>query len=323
MDIFTAVMKEADRLAKDLPGTFVKLTPNKYLIAGDRVYGVLPCSYTEAHAVIKKKQGAVGRLYKSPVVLVQWLCNKPYDTVIKELEAQKVLDEGDPGTADPFLSLFREADGKVKAAHKNFLEGNPPLSKVVRKETQCGCSEMGFDLLRMYTESFKNTPESEFGEMVKKLLQEQYPAATVLSVPVEDWAKLKEKLATEDHLCSKIEISQETAGAANYGQAPTEVALRHNEGKPRLFFLHTAPHAVEGAARVMAFGAEKYDLHNWKKGLKYTAQADSLLRHLEAFLNGEAIDKDSGLPHVDHVLVNALFLAETTRIRPEMDDRGV
>lgn len=69
-----------------------------------------------------------------------------------------------------------------------------------------------------------------------------------------------------------------------------------------------------------AYGAAKYGLHNWKKGLHVRDVASSLLRHLTAFLNGEDIDEESGLSHTGAIAWNALMLSEMYR-RPDMDDR--
>lgn len=100
-----------------------------------------------------------------------------------------------------------------------------------------------------------------------------------------------------------------------------DLAVRHNLGKTELSYLFDAPHAMEGVCRVFMYGAMKYSRNNWKKGLRYKKVADSLLRHLASFLRGEDTDEESGLPHVDLALANAIYLSELTRIRPEMDDR--
>ena len=96
---------------------------------------------------------------------------------------------------------------------------------------------------------------------------------------------------------------------------------RFNSGKPEISMVLEARHAMEGAARVLEFGKRKYSRGNWRKGLSHTQTSDCLLRHLTKWLAGEDNDDETGLPHLDHVLVNALFLSELSRTHPELDDR--
>ena len=97
---------------------------------------------------------------------------------------------------------------------------------------------------------------------------------------------------------------------------------RYNDDKAPVSMILEAKHAVEGCAKVLGFGAQKYERANWRKGLSHTEICDSLLRHLSAYLGGEDNDPESGLPHVDHITCNAIFLGEMTRTHPELDDRG-
>lgn len=98
---------------------------------------------------------------------------------------------------------------------------------------------------------------------------------------------------------------------------------RNNSGKPRLSLVLEAKNALAGAAVILEQGLKEYGRANWRKGLPLTEICDSMTRHLADFLSGETLDSASGRPHVDHVLCNALFLAEISKTNPELDDRPV
>lgn len=102
--------------------------------------------------------------------------------------------------------------------------------------------------------------------------------------------------------------------------------LRYNEGKAEMSMVLEARAALEGVSRVLTHGRKKYTRGNWRKGLKQTEIVDSLARHMAAFMSGETYDtgpKGSGLPHVDHILCNALFLSEMFHTRSDLDDRVI
>lgn len=98
-----------------------------------------------------------------------------------------------------------------------------------------------------------------------------------------------------------------------------DVAIRFNEGKVQWSLMDMD--ALEPMIRVLEFGAKKYSKYNWKKGLPVTQILDSLLRHIQAIMRKEDIDEESKLPHVGHILANAMFLSYTLKNKPEMDDR--
>lgn len=98
------------------------------------------------------------------------------------------------------------------------------------------------------------------------------------------------------------------------------MADRFNNGKPDLVYLLDFPEAIRELTEVAEYGANKYSKHNWKKGLKVRSVASSLLRHLAAYIDGEDVDEESGLPHTGAVVWNAMVLAEMAK-RFDMDDR--
>ena len=103
--------------------------------------------------------------------------------------------------------------------------------------------------------------------------------------------------------------------------ASRDLGERFNDGKSELSYLLQFPNALRGVSHVATFGAKKYARYNWKKGMQYMGLVDSLLRHLTSWSEGEEIDPESGMFHVDHVAWNALALAEMAHTRQDLDDR--
>lgn len=85
---------------------------------------------------------------------------------------------------------------------------------------------------------------------------------------------------------------------------------KHDEGKPRMDLV---PHlAFKEVAKVMGFGSAKYDSYDWRKGLEYGRLYGAALRHMNAFWDGEDLDKESGLPHLAHATCCLMMLYETS-----------
>lgn len=94
---------------------------------------------------------------------------------------------------------------------------------------------------------------------------------------------------------------------------------KHDAGKAPLDLL--SPLALTGTSRVLGFGAAKYAAHNWRRGIAWSRIIGAVFRHLLAFMRGEDIDPESGLPHIDHVACNVMFLQEFYTTRKDLDDR--
>jgi len=67
--------------------------------------------------------------------------------------------------------------------------------------------------------------------------------------------------------------------------------------------------ALEGVAKVLTFGAKKYDDRNWELGMDHERLLGATLRHQSAILQGELIDPESGLPHIDHAICGLMMVS--------------
>lgn len=82
-------------------------------------------------------------------------------------------------------------------------------------------------------------------------------------------------------------------------------SLRYNEGKPKWSLVDFK--SLEPMVRVLEYGCTKYEKDNWKKGLDNIEVLESLSRHLFALMSGEELDPESQLPHIGHIMCNAMF----------------
>lgn len=99
-------------------------------------------------------------------------------------------------------------------------------------------------------------------------------------------------------------------------------ALRFNEGKPALSYILQFVNPMKAIARIMEFGATKYEDGNWRKGGKPDKEyLDSMMRHLTSWLEGEVHDTDSGCSHLGHAIWNLLALHELNHPDEIMDKK--
>lgn len=98
--------------------------------------------------------------------------------------------------------------------------------------------------------------------------------------------------------------------------------LRYNQDKLPYHLLSNE--AIEEVVKVLQFGATKYAERNWEKGLKWdSGVASSLQRHLAAWKRGEDYDVETNLPHMAHIMCNAMFALHYFLNHTGTDDRPV
>lgn len=114
-------------------------------------------------------------------------------------------------------------------------------------------------------------------------------------------------------------------GHAYEVEAPSPVTttstafVKHDAEKVRLELLPFA--ALEEIAKVLAFGAKKYNENNWIKCESNTRYLGAALRHLFAWGRGEDKDKETGLSHLAHAGACVVFMIGLELDGKATDDR--
>ena len=102
---------------------------------------------------------------------------------------------------------------------------------------------------------------------------------------------------------------EEIQRAIKASQNSTTGGRKFDGNKPQYGLL--PPLALEETAKVLTFGAEKYEPDNWKfvpdSKRRYF---DALQRHLWAWKAGEQNDQETGLSHLAHAMCCLMFLYE-------------
>lgn len=94
---------------------------------------------------------------------------------------------------------------------------------------------------------------------------------------------------------------------------------KHDQNKAPMDLLSGT--ALEAVAHVLGVGAQEYGRHNWRKGIAWSRLIAATMRHMTAFMEGEDLDKKTGLPHVDHAMCELMFLVHGYRHHQHLDDR--
>lgn len=102
---------------------------------------------------------------------------------------------------------------------------------------------------------------------------------------------------------------------------PPEGGRKNDDGKPPMSLISSE--LLEGVARVLAFGAEKYEPWNWAKGMGWSRPYSAAMRHLLAWNRGENVDPETGLSHLAHASTNLMFLLTYQARQIGTDDRHV
>jgi hypothetical protein len=96
-------------------------------------------------------------------------------------------------------------------------------------------------------------------------------------------------------------------------------AKKFDEEKPVMSLLPFV--ALKEVARILTFGAKKYNKFNWLEGMEWSRVESAMLRHYEAYAKGEDFDSEHGALHTAAIATNALFLLTYQLLGIGTDDR--
>ena len=91
--------------------------------------------------------------------------------------------------------------------------------------------------------------------------------------------------------------------------------IKTDAGKVRPTLVESS--LIREVAKVRMYGVAKYgDRENWSK-VEVERYRDALYRHWLAYLDGETVDKESGLSHLSHMACNLMFLIKLEERKKE------
>jgi len=83
------------------------------------------------------------------------------------------------------------------------------------------------------------------------------------------------------------------------------------------------PHALEQIAWVHKLGATKYGAYNWRvTGVCASTYVSAIMRHLNAWRDGEDLDPESGRSHIAHIAASCNILLDAEHCGTLQDDRN-
>lgn len=115
-------------------------------------------------------------------------------------------------------------------------------------------------------------------------------------------------------------VDSET-GAGISGEVRTVSSTGGQKGVKEARFDLIPPEALEQIAIHYGRGAEKYEVHNWRKGFEWSKSYASLQRHAHAFWAGQDLDPETGTPHMAAVAFHAMTLLVFMQEQRGFDDR--
>jgi hypothetical protein len=116
------------------------------------------------------------------------------------------------------------------------------------------------------------------------------------------------------------QLASPLASAVSPNENPPNPKQRHGDRKVNLALV--PPAADVYMALAFTEGARKYGPYNWRaKSVEIMTYIGAAKRHLDAYLDGQDNDPDTGYPHIAHALACLGIIADATETGCAVDNR--
>ena len=94
------------------------------------------------------------------------------------------------------------------------------------------------------------------------------------------------------------------------------------EGKKKTPLELLPPEFNKQVAQALAVGADKYGPWNWRKnGVSVSTYIGAMRRHLDSWMDGNDLDKESKVSHLAHIAATCAVLIDAAQAGKLKDDR--
>ena len=218
--------------------------------------------------------------------------------------------------ASLFLHPFTaDSDNVMEATEKVLLE------LLAKRKIADTLVELPSGTKGPFARQFDEIFNSILGPVAKATPAGGMPAIPPRPAPLEsDFAKgVSEAIDKFNAAIARSEFAHRESSVSPAFAVPYDAGVKDDSSKSPMHLIDG--YALEQLAKVLAFGAEKYAPHNWRKGLAQTRLISAAMRHLSAFNGGQDTDPETGLHHAAHAMCCCMFMVWMSANKPQFDDR--
>lgn len=100
----------------------------------------------------------------------------------------------------------------------------------------------------------------------------------------------------------------------------SDIGIKHDNGKPDMTDIPLE--AMWEMGKAFTYGQRKYGKNNYRNGMLISRQLAAAIRHIYQHLDGETVDKETGITtHLGHAMASLAMAIYNLKNNPQFDDR--